>query len=373
MGAALSVSERDWLAVRRRLVRQRHQLGVLAAAEYPDADRVTGTPLLARPRWLPGQPIPLDAVDLTLRPDAGRAGPIWLDGTGPAAGQVLPVRADGSRYPRYSAAMAALAAPSVFQDRRTYRLLDADLAGPRGRLDVGRGRYFDGIDTGEACAHEYAAGGAGPLRAAIGDPLDPASRPVNLAISTLTLRRDPAGGHGFPLHWRDPARVGHAGGLFQVVPVGVFQPSGDQPWHEHNDCSLWLGMVREYAEELRGEPERCDGQAPIDYAAWPFAARMERARHTGELRAYCLGLGVDPLTLATDLLTVVVIDAPVYDELFGAMIETNSEGRLLGDGTRPWHPFTAATVERFAAAEPMQAAGVALLRLADANRDVLLD
>lgn len=25
----------------------------------------------------------------------------------------------------------------------------------------------------------------------------------------------------FHLHWRDPAKVGHAGGLYQVLPVGV--------------------------------------------------------------------------------------------------------------------------------------------------------
>ena len=37
------------------------------------------------------------------------------------------------------------------------------------------------------------------------------------------------------------------------------------------------------------------------------------------IRAYCLGLGADPLTFALDLLTAVVIDAPLYDELFGEM------------------------------------------------------
>ena len=55
---------------------------------------------------------------------------------------------------------------------------------------------------------------------------------MNLAISTLTLRLDRASGRAsFLLHWRDPAKVGHAGGLYQVIPVGVFQPSGEAGWN----------------------------------------------------------------------------------------------------------------------------------------------
>lgn len=42
--------------------------------------------------------------------------------------------------------MADLAAPKVFENRSTYRLLDADLSGPRGRLVFGRGTYFNSID-----------------------------------------------------------------------------------------------------------------------------------------------------------------------------------------------------------------------------------
>jgi hypothetical protein len=45
-----------------------------------------------------------------------------------------------------------------------------------------------------------------------------------VAISTLTLRRSAGGDASFPLHWRDPAKVTHAGGLYQVIPVGIFQP-----------------------------------------------------------------------------------------------------------------------------------------------------
>ena len=74
------------------------------------------------------------------------------------------------------------------------------------------------------------------LRASIGDPCDLRGRPANLAIAALTLRLDRATGRAsFPLHWRDPAKVGHAGGLYQVIPVGVFQPAGEGAASERAD------------------------------------------------------------------------------------------------------------------------------------------
>ena len=124
----------------------------------------------------------------------------------------------------------------------------------------GRGTYFDGIDVGDAVAHEFTAATLAEittqdLRAAVGDPCDPARRPVNVALSTLTLRHDrKAGVATFPLHRRDGATVGHAGSMYQVLPVGIFQPAGEQPWNAENDFSLWRCIVRELAEELRGKP-----------------------------------------------------------------------------------------------------------------------
>jgi hypothetical protein len=122
----------------------------------------------------------------------------------------------------------------VFEDRATYRLTEADLASAAPRLAFTDGRYFDGIDTGEAAAHEYAvARRGGPaldplppglrpaglrpaglrpaglrpagLRERFADPCDLRRRPANLAISTLTLRLDRRTGRAsFLLHWRDP-------------------------------------------------------------------------------------------------------------------------------------------------------------------------
>ena len=316
----------EWLEGRRYLKEHRFDLGVAAAAEYPAELHVAGTPLLAGPAWLPPAPIPLRELTCELRPDD--AIPALPRGPVP----------DG--YPGYAAAVEALDAPAVFEDRPTFRLLAADLAGGS-RLTLGTGSYFDGLNTGEAAAHEFAAGGAGELRHAIGDPTDLSRRPANLAISTLTLRDD-GGDLTFPLHWRDPAKVGHAGGLHMVVPVGIFQPAvpGERP-------DPWQAMLREFAEELGGYPEHYD--RPVDPG---FADAMSHAR------AWVLGLGTDPLSYATDLLTAVVLAAPVYDELFGNASQ-NDEGMVTQ--FRRFGQVPAA----------MQAAGAALIVLAGRQLGIL--
>ncbi|MEV6236536.1 hypothetical protein [Lentzea sp. NPDC051838] len=333
-------TSQQWLEVRAHLLEHRHALAVKAAGEYPDVPKVAGTPLLTAPHWMPAAPVPLEDLSLSL----GRS-----SGFETLSSDLLP---DG--FGSYSEAMAALASPTVFENRETYRLLDFTDR----HLTFGLGSYFDGIDVGEACAHEYAARELGvthklPLRSAVGDPCDPAHRPVNVAISTLTIRHDSATGDAtFYLHWRDPKRVGHAGGMYQVLPVGVFQSAGD------DDFSLWHSMIREFAEELLGAPE-IHG---VDYSSWPFARQL-----TSAARVSYLGMGVDPLTFATDMLTVAVIEAAEFDALFGDLVSHNDEGRVL-EGL----PFTASTVERFVHHEPTQAAGAALLSLAWQHQEVLL-
>ncbi|MGB9045929.1 MAG: hypothetical protein WCC47_00665 [Pseudonocardiaceae bacterium] len=330
-----------------------------------------GTPLLSTPAWLPHAPIALDDVKLQYTPDAAFGG---ITGTEPVIQRLLPVRANGTRYHTYSEAVAALDAPRIFEDRATYRLLSADLQSDP-HMVFGAGSYFDGIDVGDAAAHEFTAVQLGEiatldLRTAIGDPCDPARRTGNVALSTLTLRHDRTTGEAtFPLHRRDGASVGHAGGLYQVLPVGVFQPAGEELWNAQNDFSLWRGILRELAEELRGGAEDYEThRGPIDYRAWPFADHLTQALHSGRARAFCLGIGVDPLTFATDVLTAITIDAPLYDELLGEVADTNAEGSII-----PAVPFTAQTAERYASTEPTQAAGAALLRLAWRHRSILLD
>jgi len=384
-----TASQAEWLRVRSYLQEHRHALAVDAAAAVPAERRVAGTPLLAAPEWQPAAPVPLHDIELEFFPSAvplpapGGAAPTESAPTESAPTEsaltqsALPERPDGTRYRSYSDALRDLAAPAVFENRPTYRLTEADLTKPR--LAFTRGRYFDGVDTGEAAAHEFAAArlagldehgqdqhrAAGP-RARIADPCDLTRRPANLAITTLTLRFDAATGRAsFLLHWRDPAKVGHAGGMYQVIPVGVFQPSGEASWHEREDFSLWRCMLREFDEELRGTPEEY-GAGPVDYDSWPFARNMAAALDRGQIRVWCLGLGVDPLTYATDLLTVAVIDSRVFDALFSLDPRGNDEGSVLAA-----REFAGHVIDRVVTGDPVQAAGAAVLRLAWRHRDTL--
>ncbi|MFB4319777.1 hypothetical protein [Actinomadura sp. 21ATH] len=334
-----------WREARARLTAERPELGEAAGAHYPGVARVEGTPLLARPEWVPGEPLPLE--DLRVGWDDRPAPPAVAD---PPEG--LP-----PGYRTYAAAMAGLARPRVFEDRPSYRLLDADLAngtggtrGARGTLSFGPARYFDGVNVGEAVAHELAAGTPGlPLRRRIGDPCDLARRPALLAITTLTVTESGT----YVLHWRDPEKVAHAGGLHQVMPVGVFQPlEGGR-----GDLDPWRCVVREFHEELLGGAE--DYPPGFDQEAWPFHRDLTAARRDGRVRVRCLGLGVDPLTLAVDLLAVAVFEDAAFGEFFGGLVAENAEGRVRTaafDGTVP---------------APMQPAGAAALRLAWRHRRVL--
>lgn len=365
----LTASERDWLRVRSYLQEHRYDLAVSAADDYP-RQRVAGTPLLADPAWLPAKPVPIEDIKLELDSSAEWPVPDHLIA---ATASVLPTRMDGRKYARYSDAVRELSAPSAFENKLTYRLSAADLTQPIPQLSFIIGRYFDGIDTGEAAAHDYTAYQLGVgepgIRAAIGNPCDPRRRPLNLAISVLTLRVSRADKQAsFVLHWRDPAKVGHAGGLYQVIPVGVFQPSGDAPWNIRNDFSLWRCILREFAEELGGHSEDYGSEhGPIDYEAWPLARQMTEALGSGMVRAWCVGMGTDPLTYATDLLAVLVIDADLADQLYSAPPACNSEGRVLAG-----QQFTQRVVHQFVTQEPMQAAGAALLALAWQHRAALL-
>jgi hypothetical protein len=364
-------SEEQWLGISDYLSGNRYSLAVEAAREYPDDARLAGTPLLSAPAWRLRAPIPLASIRLEFRPQTP---PPVLPDLASVAPFALPTRLDGSRYRRYCDVVESLAAPAVFENRPIYRLVSADLSGDEPRLAFARGRFFEGINVGGPAAFEYAASALGVIdrrayRDAFGDPTNLNVRSSAMATCALTLRYDRATGTAtFPMHYRDPALVGHAGGLYQVIPVGIFQPSGEAAWNEENDFDLWRGLLREYAEELLGESEEYGSEdAPIDYAAWPLARAMTDALATGQIRAYCLGLGTDPLTFAMDLLAVVVIDAPLYDEIFGALVADNAEGRVIAPRV-----FDEAAIKELTNSVPLQAAASALLTLAYQHRDVLL-
>ena len=357
----------------------RHELAVAAADLYPGWPRAESTRLLRRPEWVPAVPVELGAVELRWHSQA--AAPA-ITGSGDQSAATRPGNEAGDRFATYAEAIAALDRPALFENRPLYRLLAADLTGPR-RLDLAAGRYFDSVSVGEALAHEFADAvrvtGQSPvldrlpLRAAIGDPCDLPRRPASMAVTTLTLRRSGPGEASFLLHWRDPAKVTNAGGLYQVMPVGIFQPADDNPASVSHDLDLWPAIARELSEELLGASEDYTRfGSPIRYHDWPFFRRLTEARRTGALRVWILGLGVDPLTMTTDLLTVAVIEAGLFDEVFSDLVAVNSEGRVISDTATTGFAFTESAVARFSATEPMQAAGAAALRLAWKHRNPLL-
>ncbi|HEY3953739.1 MAG TPA: hypothetical protein VGM53_10210 [Streptosporangiaceae bacterium] len=366
--SGLADSAQHWRCVRRHLNAHRYELAARAAELYPKDLRVGSTRLLAQPDWVPSQPLELDQIRLDW---TGHAPP-GADVTGPLTGHLRPLRPDGRRYAGYAEALAGIERPTLLENRPIYRLLSASLDTTWPCLELTGSRYFDWVDGGEAIAHELAATPAGDadlpgrlrLRHALGSPTRLAGRTALSAVTTLALRVPAAGDPTFVLHWRDPAAVTHAGGLYQVMPVGVFQAAVETEQARARDLDLWRCMAREFREEFLGADE---DYPAADYAHWPFFAQLAAARAAGKLTVWCLGLGADPLTLAIDVLCVAVFAGDAFDALFGGLVSNNAEGRVIAG-----IPFTAGTVDRFTRDEPMQAAGTAVLELAWQHRKHLL-
>jgi hypothetical protein len=93
-------------------------------------------------------------------------------------------------------------------------------------------------------------------------------------------------------------------------------------------------MVREYAEEMLGQPEH-DGSSgvPVDYEVWPFYRDMTRARQAGSVRPYALGVILDALSLNSSIATATVIDDAVFDDLFRDLVATNPRARSSSPST----------------------------------------
>ena len=152
------------------------------------------------------------------------------------------------------------------------------------------------------------------------------------------------------------------------MPAGIFQPVSAAPAAQRHDLSLWRCMTREFSEELLGGSEEYPTRAGrLDYGRWPFHRELAAARDAGTLRVSCLGLGVDPLTLATDILTVAVFEAAVFDRVFRGLVARERggpgghPGRL---GRDPVHPGQRGPLHRRGRAAPDRRRGPAPARLA---------
>lgn len=370
-------SQREWVATRQALNSRRPALTRLAVELYPRAARVADTGLIAAPSWIPAVPVPLERV--ALRHD--RAAPLpKLDGTESESAPVRPLASLTRPYPRYTQAVRDLDRPRLFENRAAWRLLGIGWSAGAGEMVFADTSFFAAVDVNEVAAHEMAyvhldpkgrpvAGVAHlrglPFRRLVGDPFDFARRPIMPAVSTLTIR---AGNQpSFILHRRDSRSVAMAGGMLQVIPSGIFQPSSVLPAAVAADFSLWRNIQREYAEELMGYPELDGDGQPISYEAPPFA-ELDAARAAGRLRLWCLGVALDALTLVGEILTVAVVDADVFDVMARDFVEVNEEGTVINERL----PFTEQVVASVLGSGRMAPAGAGCLLLAWRHREVLL-
>ena len=384
-GRSIEHSQRQWRTVRRYLDSKRGQLTRSAATLYPGAVRVGSSALISTESWMPAEPMAFSDVVLSWIMDANEP---KVRGGEPESLATRPLDFRGGSYERYSRAMRDLSPPRLFENRPGYRLLHADWSASA-QLSFTYTAYFESvIDVSTALAHEYAAasmaaGGlpepsvdALPFRSLVGDPFDLNRRAVLPSIDTLTLRKAKDGSASFLLHYRDPASVAAASSLYHLMPAGTFQPSSIAPSHQANDFSMWRSSMREYAEEFLNL-EEADGSTvtPIDYdGVEPFRS-MSAARAAGQFEMWCFGVGLDPLTLVGEILTVAVIDADAFDSLFAELVTTNQEGSVVtanphapGEGI----PFTEEHLEKLLDAQSLAAPAAACLELAWRHRERLL-
>ena len=370
----------EWRQIRAALGRHRRALAVLAESLYRD-HRVPGlenTGVISTPTWIPAEPVPLDELNLTLNSVASEA---TITGEEPDSAAVRPLAGVDARYRRYHDAIRDLAAPRLFENRLCFRLLELDWTQPGMRF--GQMGFFDAMDTNEALAHEFAAQHLAldrdsetlmprasmrrlKFRTLVADPFDLSRRPLMGAIGTLTIR----GGDSpsVVLHQRDSASVAGGGGMAHLLPAGIFQPSSVIPAAVAADFSIWRNIQREYAEELLGHDEYDGSGKPIQYDELEPFATMDEARNRGRIRVFCLGVTLDALTLAGDILTVAVIAPDTYDQLFANAVETNTEGSMPARA----FPFEENTLTWLNESRKLSTGAAAALQLAWSHRKVLL-
>jgi len=163
------------------------------------------------------------------------------------------------------------------------------------------------------------------------------------------------------------------GGLTHIIPAGVFQPAAIGPWNVLEISVCGANMIREFFEEFLDAPEH-DGSrgTSVDYTAEPYK-KLTEARHEGTAKAWCFGVGLDPLAPAGEILTTVVIDADVFDEVFAGLVSQNAEGEVYpSDNGTIGIRWTAANIRRVLNHEPLAAAGAACIALTWKYRDLLL-
>jgi hypothetical protein len=177
------------------------------------------------------------------------------------------------------------------------------------------------------------------------------------------IRNDPTDPR-FWLHQRDTKAAASAAGMLQVIPSGAFQPPNPFSAQREGDFSLWRNIMREAAEELFNM-EEFRGNRRVDYGQYPFDV-LEELYGRGDIRVYCLGVGLDALTLFGEIMTVAVLSPRAWDWISGRLQPESKEGVLRE------FSFTEEEVTRLLESESTLApAGAGCLQLAWKHRDRL--
>ena len=153
-------------------------------------------------------------------------------------------------------------------------------------------------------------------------------------------------------------------------PPGVLQRAVQDRTPLHLD-RVRGGSALEHALQMVGRPTQ-----RFDYDNWPLYRDLQNARGEDLVTAYCLGIGLDTLTLTATVLTVVVMDDDVFDYLFGESVEVNAEGVFItaveSSSVSEGVPFNEANVTRLLTQEPMASPGACILDRAWRFRDQIL-
>jgi hypothetical protein len=241
----------------------------------------------------------------------------------------------------YGTWVKAVAPGTRFDDLPAYRLGDVRLTHDgRVELDLGPSRYKDFADTCNVLELEFAEHyqrdafrllspqaqlSQCRLRMEAGKPRDPLDlkwRNAVPGVNTLfVLVNVQPGEHHFFYHDRTPrgpdgqvVKLAEAQGTKHVVPAGTFQSDSPIEHHTLRDRRLERTVWREFAEELIGEQLVKDWIAGgKDFLKHPLVApfydlRAPRDGTAPSSKIFYLGVGLDPLTLKPEILTLMVVD-----------------------------------------------------------------
>ncbi|MFJ1759120.1 hypothetical protein ACIOD2_02315 [Amycolatopsis sp. NPDC088138] len=353
--------------------------GDLHQAALIEADMVglnARIPMLAKADWIPDCPLSLECVKIH-----------WIDPTQAGdrltvarrnAKKLMPFRDDKLRYENYSQALGEMGQMSKLYNGFVYRPMAVRRTKDKFHLSFTEGKYFDHLDTSEVLAYEAAsrvlAGKnimSGPYRVSIGDPFDLAGRGTSLGVVTLTVRVSESS-CGFYMHHRSNDGVIAGPDILHVIPAGEFTPADVSLESRKSDRSIWKTMVREYAEEFL-DVEEAYGRSgrPIDYEGdYPFSA-ITRARESGKLKVYFLGMGLDALTLKPEILLVSLVEATAFDAIFAEMVPDGKEGTILVGPRKEGILFNKKNVDHYAKGLNTRSAGRSCLMLTWQHRKYL--